>query len=85
MDQEALRQFARRDWSAAAQAKRDYWAEAYRRFGSGVARRTSTRLLDHARSVHPGFPTDEDRAHDLRHHVEFRERLDRAARALSCR
>ena len=76
-----LRQFARRDWHAAERAKRDYWAEQYRRLGSDAARRASTMLLEHARRVHPGFPADTDRADDLTHHIALRHHLDRAARA----
>ena len=84
MDQAGLRQFARRDWAAAAAAKLDYWAEQYRGHGPAAARQAATQLWLHARAVQPAFPTDIDRR-DLADHLDVRERLDRAARALSSR
>jgi hypothetical protein len=85
VDQAALRQFAQRDWTATAAAKLDYWAEQYRQHGPDAARRASTALWQHAQRVHPEFPSDADRSRDLAHHVDLRERLDRASRALARR
>ncbi|MGE0463827.1 MAG: hypothetical protein AB7Q16_20875 [Vicinamibacterales bacterium] len=85
MDREALRRFARRDWSALADARRDYWAEQYRTRGPAAASRASLLLLEHARHVQPGFPSEADRSADLASHVETCDRLDRAARAFADR
>ena len=85
VDQADVRQFARRDWAAAAAAKLDYWAGQYRRRGPDAARQAATQLWQHARVVQPAFPTDRDRDHDLSDHVDVRERLDRAARAFASR
>ena len=82
---EDLRQFARRDWASAERAKRDYWADEYRRVGPAAARHASTLLLDHARRLHPGFPSDFDRAADLAYHLVVCAHLDRAARAFPSR
>jgi hypothetical protein len=35
--------------------------------------------------VRPDWPTDRDRAEDLRHHVTFTRLLDRVAHAFPCR
>ena len=85
VDPDALRQFARRDWSAAADDKLDYWANQYRRGGSSAARAASAALYAHARRVLPDYPSPADRAADLADHESFRARLDRAARAFSGR
>jgi hypothetical protein len=85
VDRDALRRFAQRDWSALADAKRDYWAEQYRTRGPEAARRASLLLLEHARHIQPGFPTEADRSADLASHIETCDRLDRAARAFTGR
>jgi hypothetical protein len=85
VDDAALRAFARRDWAAATEAKREYWAECFRVEGSAPARRAATLLLEHARRLGVPLLNDADRAADLAHHVALRDRLDRAARALADR
>ena len=85
MDPEDLRAFAGRDWAAAADAKREYWAERFRREGAGPARRASTLLLEHARRLGVSPLTEPDRAADLADHAALRDRLDRAARAFTGR
>ena len=85
MDHESLRAFACRDWPAAAEAKREYWAECFRVEGSAPARRAATLLLEHARRLGVPLLNDADRSADLAHHVALRDRLDRAARALADR
>ena len=79
-----LRAFAERDWAASERSKREYWAECYRREGSGPARRAATALLEHARGL-GAYPTDADRAADLAHHGQLRELLDDTARAITGR
>lgn len=85
MNHEDLRAFAGRDWAAAEDAKLEYWAERFRRDGSGPARRASTLLLEHARRLGVPLLSESDRAADLAHHAALRDRLDRAARAFSSR
>jgi hypothetical protein len=85
MDPEALRRFARRDWAAVARVKRDHWAAQYRERGAGPARRAASQLLQHARCMHPGYPAPADRAIDFEHHLDVRDQLDRAARAIAGR
>ena len=80
-----LRRFARRDWTAAANGKRDYWAEQFQRHGAAAARTASTALLLHMRSVQPDFPARADRLEDLAAHRSLRQRLDRAAHAFTGR
>jgi hypothetical protein len=83
MDPKDLRAFAARDWTATERGKQQYWADRYREDGPGPARLASTMLLEHARRL--GLLTAAQRADDLAHHVEVRDRLDRAARALARR
>ena len=85
MNREDLRAFAQRDWAAATRGKQQYWAERYWREGAGPARRASTLLLEHARRLGVAGLTDAHRADDFSHHLEVREQLDRAARALARR
>jgi hypothetical protein len=80
-----LRAFAQRDWAAVERSKWEFWAERFRREGSGPARHASRLLLDHARRLDASLLSDAQHADDLAHHVEVRERLDRAARALARR
>jgi hypothetical protein len=85
MDPNDLRAFANRDWAAAERGKQQYWAERYQREGAAPARQAATALLAHARSLGMAGLTDLERGADLAHHLEVRDRLDRAARALSRR
>jgi hypothetical protein len=80
-----LRRFARRDWATAAAGKRDYWAEQYRQFGAAPARKASTALALHMRTVQPDFPSRGYRDQDLTDHRSLRQRLDRAAHAFTGR
>jgi hypothetical protein len=85
MQADAFLQFARRDWAAVEASKLDHWAEEYKRHGGAPARAAATALLNHVRRMQPAYPTAEDRADDLAHHLFLRERLDRAAGAFSRR
>jgi hypothetical protein len=42
-------------------------------------------LRQHAPAVQPDYPSAAERADDFSHHTDLRERLDRAARALTRR
>jgi hypothetical protein len=80
-----LRRFARRDWASTARRKLHFWAEQFQQHGASPARLASTALLLHVRAVQPDYPSPEDRADDLAHHLALRHRLDRAARAFTRR
>ncbi|HXG56981.1 MAG TPA: hypothetical protein VNJ03_16505 [Vicinamibacterales bacterium] len=85
MERDDLRAFAYRDWVAAERGKQQYWADRYRRGGSGPARHASTLLLEHARRLGSAILGDAERSVDLAHHIALRDRLDRAGRALGTR
>ena len=85
MTPDDVRAFVGRDWAAIAASKRAYWAERYRLEGSLPARQASTALYEHARGLRSAIFGDAYRADDLAHHLQIRERLDRAARAIACR
>ena len=85
MNPDDLRAFARRDWAAAERGKQQYWVERYQRDGSAPARYASTLLLEHARRLGAAGLGEAERADDLSHHLDVRDRLDRAARALARR
>jgi hypothetical protein len=85
VDPNDLRAFANRDWAAAERGKQKYWADRYRSEGPVPARDAATLLLDHARRLGTAGLTDGERRDDLAHHLQLRDRLDRAARALAGR
>lgn len=83
MDPNDLRAFVQRDWAAAERAKQQYWADRYRDEGGAPARHAATLLLEHAHRL--GVLDPADRRDDFAHHLEIRDRLDRAARAFADR
>ncbi|MEY4636477.1 MAG: hypothetical protein RJA55_2275 [Acidobacteriota bacterium] len=85
MDPDDLRAFVQRDWAAAARAKQQYWADRYRGEGGAPARHAATLLLEHARRLGVLRLSAADRRDDFAHHLEIRDRLDRAARAFADR
>jgi hypothetical protein len=80
-----LRTFARRARTPVTRAKREHWAREIRSGDSLAALRAGHALFEHARSVLPQFPTDEERAADFAHHLKLRRLLDVASRALAVR
>lgn len=85
MDPDAIREFARRDWGAAAASKAQYWARRFQQDGWRPAWEASAALLLQVRRHRPEFPTPGDRDLDLQHHVRLRALLDRAAHAFANR
>jgi hypothetical protein len=85
MDAEAIRAFAHRGWSAVAALKETYWVHRFRTHGGKETFRIGQILADHARRVRPDWPTERDRAEDLAHHIELKQRLARTADAVTRR
>lgn len=81
MDSHALRQFARRDWSAVAASKTRHWQalKAERSFAEVLA--VADRMRVHAHQVRPDWPTPQQRLDDLRVH----QRVGEALRAVAAR
>lgn len=85
MDAKALRAFAARDWQLLEAGKREHWAAELRVHGAAALFRAAQMLREHARRTCPDWPTADDRAEDLAHHVRMKQLLDRAAYACSGR
>ena len=74
-----LKAYAERPWSAAKLAKREHWAREVARPGSRAAFEAAQALWLHMRMLRPEWPSEEERAADLEHHVAQKRALDRAA------
>lgn len=85
MDPASIREFARRNRAEVQESKQRYWAELYRVQGPAATIRTSQTLWQHARRLHPDWPTARERAEDLAHHVEMKRKIDWAAHAFAAR
>ena len=85
MDRDAVQPYVRRPWAVVEAAKQRFWADEYARRGPEATMRAAQALWVHMRSVRPDWPTEAERAEDLRHHGELKHRLDRAGRALGTR
>lgn len=81
MDRAAIRAFASRDRTEVAAAKAAWWARA----DTEARFRAAHALWEHARRVRPDWPTADDRAADLAHHVRLKSLLDRAGRGIAGR
>lgn len=81
MDHIALRQFARRDWSALATSKDRHWRalKADRSVADVLTMADGMRV--HAQRLRPGWPTAEDRLEDVR----VNQRVGEALRAVASR
>jgi urease accessory protein UreF len=78
---ESIRRFAQRDWAAVADSDREYWAQRFAATGGMETFRIGQQLFEHARRLRPEWPTNQERADDLAHHVELVGKLARAAHA----
>jgi len=81
MDAEAIREFANRNRTLVEEEKRRHWAVQYRRLGPEVTWAAGQRLREHMSVVRPDWPTAQERADDLAHHIELKRKLDRTAGA----
>lgn len=84
-DPESLRAFRDRDWKAVREAKEQFWAEDHRRGGPLSAFALSAALWGHARALDPMWPSAEQRAEDLTHHIELADRIQRVAHVFARR
>jgi hypothetical protein len=82
MDARSVLEFVDRDWTEIERSKRDHWTDRFRREGPAATLGASLALWQHARAVRPDWPTGEDRADDLAHHVTLKQLIDRASGAL---
>ncbi len=69
--------FAHRDWAMLAESKAAHWAKQKKSLGPAEAIRIGDALRRHARALHPGWPTEEDRAQDTATHARVASSLRR--------
>lgn len=69
MDASDIARFAGRDWDVLAQLKADYWASLRAGEGAADGLLVADELRRYAQSLHPDWPSDEDRRADLETHV----------------
>lgn len=81
MNRDALRQFARRDWTAVAASKTRFWHELKGRRTAADVLAVADQMRAHARRVRPDWPTRAQRLDDLRVH----QRVGEALRAVAGR
>lgn len=84
-DPGSLRAFRDRDWKAVREAKEQFWAEDQRRRGPLAAFALSGEMWEHAHSVDPLWPSLQQRAEDLAHHVELADRIRRVSHVFAGR
>ena len=77
MRKEDLIAFARRDWQAIAESKRRRWAEQSAHMSPADALQVGDELRHHMTTLHPDWPTEEDRQNDLAMHLRVSEMLRR--------
>jgi len=85
VDPANIREFAHRNRAEVQASKQRYWAVQYRAFGHARTLQVSQALWQYMRRLRPDWPTAEDRAEDLAHHVGLKRKIDRAAHALTAR
>jgi hypothetical protein len=81
VDPADIRAFARRDRVAVARLKLEHWSRRCRESDGQATLEAGHALYEHARQVRPDFPTEQERAEDLAHHVALKQLLDRAVLA----
>jgi hypothetical protein len=81
VDADALRQFARRDWSAVATSKGRHWRLLKTDHTVADVMAVADRMRLHAQQVRPDWPTAQQRLDDLRVH----QRVGEALRAVASR
>src|SRR6267378_343290 len=69
--------FARRDWRAIAESKRQRWATQKASMTPAEALQVGDDLRSYVKSIHGSWPTEEDRRNDLAVHVRVSGSLRR--------
>lgn len=82
MDAAHLKAYRERDWARAEALKRAHWAREFATRGPEATVEAAQALWQHMRLVRPDWPSDEERGEDLAHHLELKQRIDRAAHAV---
>lgn len=70
--------YARRDWAALGQLKRDSWLRRQRARSPAQRLAAGDALRAHVRRVRPDWPSAGSRRSDLEHHVGLAARMRRA-------
>ena len=68
------------DWSLFERDSAAHWVALRRERGVGAVFELSDALVRHVRSVRPDWPSDAERAADLKNHVELCRVLGRSAK-----
>lgn len=79
MDPRDLRAYAERSWASAEARKQEHWARLAADRGPHATLRVAAALWHHMRSLRPDWPSEEERARDLAHHLALKRALDRTA------
>jgi hypothetical protein len=72
---EALQEFARRRRDLVERLKAEFWSEEKRRLTPVEALAVADGLRRHTASIRPEWPSDRERARDLRSHQELSRKL----------
>lgn len=80
-DAKALREFARRDWAAAARSKELYWRDWKRQHGPAAGIRVADELRRQVLAARPEWPLEREREEDLATHLRLIEVIRRAPRS----
>jgi hypothetical protein len=81
VDRDALRQFARRDWSAVAASKARFWHALKAGRSAAEVLGVADLMRTHAQRLRPDWPSRQQRLDDLLVH----QRVAEALRAVACR
>lgn len=85
MNPSDIKSFMKRGWNRKEALKQEYWAEQHREKGAIATLTASMALRDHLKALRSDWPTAEERAADLRHHLEFIDKLEQVADAFDHR
>ena len=80
-----IREFARRPRVAVEEAKLDHWAAVSRSTAGLATFDAGHALFEHVRRVTPEWPSSEQRAEDLAHHVQLKRLTDACSHAFTVR
>ena len=75
---DGIRDFMQRDWGAVREAKDEYWRERIARIGPQEGWRITGELRAQVLAMDPEWPSRDQRAADLAHHIALSQRLRHA-------